>query len=679
LASYLKALAILRLVSEQADAGARGAWRGDAFVLTSKLDRDELLAFFRERYSPTPVIAPWNGGSGFFPKDNRKALDAILASSDGRLEPYRKAIESAQSVLSKLGIADKPDTELKATVLLPALRSQLPETVLPWLDAAVVLTRTGPKYPPLLGTGGNDGRLDFTNNQMQRVLELLAPANERAQKSTGRLLESALFGTAVEGLASAAIGQFSPAAAGGANAGFGFERDSLTNPWDYVLVIEGSMLFAAAASKRLEGSGEVGLVAPFMVHASGVGYASAAESDPGTSRHELWLPVWERPASLRELRQLLSEGRAKVARRSARSGVDFALAISSLGVDRGIAAFHRYGFHRRNGLAYFATPLGRMRVGAAPDVDLLAPLDVWLQKARRGAASDLAPASIRRAVRLLDTAILDVATRRASGVADILVALGAVDAALSRSKKHEVPPLPALSPAWVERADDNSYEFELAASLASSGMRERMVRWRGIDPFVWQDHTDGRMVWGERSLDGNLVAVVRRREVERAQGDNRVAPMPPRQASLAAIEAFLRREVDDVRLEALLRGLALVTPWPRSSAEAGSSRSVAQCSYAFSIAGLALAREPIPGVELPQTPGLVAKLACGDVAGAVALAARRLRGAGLMPRTSVVHEPSNRGSRIAAALAFPLHGRALADLARRVLVPESKALIPTPN
>ena len=28
----------------------------------------------------------------------------------------------------------------------------------------------GPKYPPLLGTGGIDGRLDFSNNFMQSVV-----------------------------------------------------------------------------------------------------------------------------------------------------------------------------------------------------------------------------------------------------------------------------------------------------------------------------------------------------------------------------------------------------------------------------------------------------------------------------------------------------------------------------
>lgn len=679
IASYLKALAILRLVAEQADANARGSWNGSTFVLRSRLDRDALLAFFRDQYRPTPVIAPWNGGSGFFPKDNRKALDAILASEDPRLQSYREAIESAQSLLKRLAIDDKPDTEFKAGVLLPALRSELPEAVLAWLDAAVVLTRTGPKYPPLLGTGGNDGRLDFTNNQMQRVVELLAAPNQRAQQVAERLLASSLFGTTVDGLASVAIGQFAPSAAGGANAGFGFDRDALTNPWDYVLVIEGALLFAAAASKRLEGSGDAGLVAPFMVTASGVGYASASESDPASSRHELWLPIWDRPASIRELRMLLSEGRAKVARRTARSGVDFALAISSLGVDRGIAAFHRYGFHRRNGLAYFATPLGRVRVGANPQVDLLAPLDRWLQSARRGAASDLAPASVRRAVRRLDDAILDLATQRAPGMGEVLIALGAVDAALSRSRKHEIPPAPSLGAEWLERSDDGSTEFALAASLAAPGIRGRMVRWNPADPYRWSEHVDVGMVFGDRSLTANLIALVRRMEIERARGEEPKQVDGKHCASLAAIDAFVRGDVDQDRLEQWLRGLALLTPGARSTPSQHGRIDASSCSYAYAVTALALSREPLPGILLPQTPGIVARLARGDVVGAVALASRRLRGKGLIVRASEVHEPSSHGPRIAAALSFPLSAWALTHLSRQVLIPTSNALSANTN
>ena len=46
LAHYLKALGILRLVSEQKDPNATGRWHRDQFILTSTLDREALLKFF---------------------------------------------------------------------------------------------------------------------------------------------------------------------------------------------------------------------------------------------------------------------------------------------------------------------------------------------------------------------------------------------------------------------------------------------------------------------------------------------------------------------------------------------------------------------------------------------------------------------------------------------------------
>jgi CRISPR-associated protein Csx17 len=52
LMSYLKALGVLRLIAEQADSEARGAWRGGIFVLSSTFDEAALLGFFREDYKP---------------------------------------------------------------------------------------------------------------------------------------------------------------------------------------------------------------------------------------------------------------------------------------------------------------------------------------------------------------------------------------------------------------------------------------------------------------------------------------------------------------------------------------------------------------------------------------------------------------------------------------------------
>src|SRR5690606_19165190 len=104
------------------------------------------------------------------------------------------------------------------------------------------------------------------------------------------------------------------------------------------------------------------------------GYGSAAEADASTARAEMWMPLWNTPASYREISTLFAEGRARVGHgrgRAARNGLDFARAVSTLGVDRGISEFQRFGFQVRNGLAYFATPLSRAPVRSVPAARLL--------------------------------------------------------------------------------------------------------------------------------------------------------------------------------------------------------------------------------------------------------------------------------------------------------------------
>ncbi|MBA3708742.1 MAG: type I-U CRISPR-associated protein Csx17, partial [Planctomycetes bacterium] len=97
LAHYLKALGILRLVSEQADPTARLWWQDEHACLATTLDESELLAFFAESYQPTPMVAPWNGGSGFYPKDNHSGLDAVVRSRHKRFSEFQAAIASARA------------------------------------------------------------------------------------------------------------------------------------------------------------------------------------------------------------------------------------------------------------------------------------------------------------------------------------------------------------------------------------------------------------------------------------------------------------------------------------------------------------------------------------------------------------------------------------------------------
>ena len=113
LAFYLKALGILRLVAEQADPEARGWWEGEHFRLATKLDRNGLEAFFLKSYEPTPVVSPWNKGSGFY-YDNDPALKAFELSPASRAKPVKDAIKDARVLLSESVIADNLVRQIKA-------------------------------------------------------------------------------------------------------------------------------------------------------------------------------------------------------------------------------------------------------------------------------------------------------------------------------------------------------------------------------------------------------------------------------------------------------------------------------------------------------------------------------------------------------------------------------------
>ena len=59
-----------------------------------------------------------------------------------------------------------------------------------------------------------------------------------------------LAGAETEQLADAPVGQFDPAGAGGPGSSSSVPRASLVNPWGYVLLVEGALLFAASAARR---------------------------------------------------------------------------------------------------------------------------------------------------------------------------------------------------------------------------------------------------------------------------------------------------------------------------------------------------------------------------------------------------------------------------------------------
>ena len=229
LMAYLKALGIFRLVAEQQDPDARAWWHNDTFTLRSALDRDALVEFFLEEYRPTPIVSPWNGGSGFHPMDNSKAMDAILELESPRFQLWNEVVAIGKRIVSCGEGVDKK--KLKEWTLAQC-RAAFPDDALEWLDAAYVLAAGGAKYPPLLGTGGNDGRLEFSNNFMQNVVSALNIDDRRNGATIAQnQLVAALFSEGSPNLLrKRSTGFYNPGGVGGANASVGFNDEALTKP-----------------------------------------------------------------------------------------------------------------------------------------------------------------------------------------------------------------------------------------------------------------------------------------------------------------------------------------------------------------------------------------------------------------------------------------------------------------
>lgn len=367
LLGYLASLGLFRVLAEQADPLATCSWERETFSLESSVEG--ISSFLTDVYVPTPVVSPWNGGSGYGEKDvsSRAVLKLLTEGDCQRLDGFRVA----HSVASRIVEEAKKASWSKAR-LAGELRNWLPDESVRWLDAAVVLTGDGTtQFPPLLGTGGNDGRLDFSTNFHQRLVELLPELGASRARSM-ELAEDLLEGTQVAQLAKAAAGQYDPLGAGGPGSSATDSADSLVNPWAYVLMIEGALLFAASPAKRMGESGSRAAM-PFTVMGSAAGPIPGADGEE--SRGEIWAPMWDKPRSIREIHHVFAQAKASWDGSAARRSAQMYAAARSAGVDQRVSGLIRFGLLQRNGLAFTAVRLDVVDVSTKPGVDLLIPIE----------------------------------------------------------------------------------------------------------------------------------------------------------------------------------------------------------------------------------------------------------------------------------------------------------------
>lgn len=735
LAHYLKALGILRLVAEQKDPNAKGCWRDEAFVLHSNLDKEGLVQFFLEEYQPTPITAPWNGGSGFYFEEGKtgaidpdtgkplktgkklktgirdketeatRTLDKLLQSQCDRLKGYRDLLKKTRQVLDEKGLDEAPKENQKA-LLIQIIRNTYPDKFLKWLDAVLLIGSDKVSYPPLLGTGGNDGRLDFTNNYMQRLLQLFDVLTGKPNSFVINWLEDSLFlQPTPRMLRDAAIGQFLPGNAGSPNGTAGFESKSLINPWDFILMLEGGLFFATNTVKRLNSDSAGALSFPFTVRMTGAGSGAGNQKDEANSRNEIWLPVWNKATSFDEVCCLFQEGRVTVDRRFAKDGLDFARAISAFGFDRGINEFQRYGFVKRNGDAYLATPVNRIAIRNNPATELINELERnrFLDNLRRFGRSDKAPGRMAALAHQLEGRLFDL-TRGTDrrNCQDILILLGKIQRSISLSHKAKEEirqPIPLLTRQWLLASDDGSHEFRLAAALASlkigrSFNDDTVKSENSVDTVntiakslpmrfhfaglktdkkwdAW-DNESRLAVWGEGSLTHNLVETLRCRWLAAQRLQHQDKPFAfGAGANLADIAAFLGGSVDDQRISDLVQGLALINDFHSGIQSSVQKQTTLPAAYSllkpFFVPDQVLVKMGfIPqDSKLPLRGELLSWLAADQPQKAVDFTWAKLHQAGIgLPHfpQRAPHVIGMEGPRLLAALAFPIAFGQLKDL-----------------
>lgn len=294
--SYLISLGLYR-ATLQMDPSTLGVWDADdVHHMLRNGDITQERDYLLRDWSPSPITSPWNNGAGY---DGDRFLSAIEHSTTRRLAPLREAIGVARCAMS----ASKSKDDL-----IRAYRSAAPDAAVEWVDSCQVEMPDGRwLYNPLLGSGGNDARLEFSRNYMRAICAIMDMDTGEPHKNSIAWLDGLL------GLSDSPQPDFS------IPGGHFFSGDHV-NPWLYILALEGCLWFSAGAWRN---DAEMKLW-PNTAWLTSTGLPGAGQEDEGM---ELWWPVWRRPVTADGLRALLaSQLLYKYGRTIPITGVDYAIA-----------------------------------------------------------------------------------------------------------------------------------------------------------------------------------------------------------------------------------------------------------------------------------------------------------------------------------------------------------------
>jgi CRISPR-associated protein Csx17 len=320
LGGYMAAVGLLRVASREWPS-VRSAWRDGAFVLVGGPARiDELI----DRLVGVARAGCWSSYERFWKKEQEKK------------DPYALACLAAQR------------TEGEARLL-----------------AAHIVPGTRLWFNPLLGSGGNAGKRSFSKGWASARDELMAALGaKRSEKKTatknagGRRGRAAAEKHGTSGPATTVVDDLRGFLDGGdcavekdwgagswfsqavetANSGQTPTSKGQVTPWAMLLACEALPMFAGSPSRRLGSRARATAAFPFATE----GPAPRSQGEAGKARGELWLPLWERPMTVPEVRWLFWRARAEVGAGGATTPAAFSAAVLRRGTDAGLSGFSRF-------------------------------------------------------------------------------------------------------------------------------------------------------------------------------------------------------------------------------------------------------------------------------------------------------------------------------------------------
>lgn len=655
LGRYLAALGLMRTAAH-AWPGVRGAWRHGCFwVVGGPADLDELIDHLIE--------FEWSS----YERSWKKAQEAEKKRRRGVPSPYALWLSEQDEVTAELALAH---------LVLGSTRY----------------------FNPLLGSGGNSGRRDFSKGWSAASAAIQQLPKGWDQDHVRRELTGFLDGA---GGPMRPKGSWNSASwyseAYASNSGQGAPRGEQVPPWGMLLACEAFPLFAGAPSRRLGATTRRFGAFPFVAASA----APTASGEAGREQAEVWTPLWSRPMTLAEIRALFRRGRAELGGRGAVTPAAMAAAIVSRGVDAGIVGFVRHALGgTTSGNTFEPRLIGR--IGLSPSMEEHAsalstalarvvdlcdrlPRDVrkgqrWIFRGLRGPIED---ALIRHAASPTDPEL-------AAKLLDNLVgALDRVEA--NRSFRQASIELELLPPQWLVvwlGRDEPRPEIRLAMGVASLLDEPFLVHRWGVrrvkgspTRYRFTKERQARCVWSIGPLASNLSRVLQRRLVD--AGDDVGGPEAlPTRASVNVhrddLGLWLAGELDERVLARWIDRLALFD-WRSVPGALRATNMGGECAQPVDgplalwgllrplldrrrlvFQGRPLFEEHADPRTVAASRSLVARLGVRDVEGAVDVAGSRYhmagRPLGRLDSSVVVQEPL----RLASALLFqPFPGELL--------------------